>query len=89
MDTQVTLEQAIAALRTMYGDTMENGYEDGKDAMVAALEEQLHVPKHEAKELVEGLIKARTIRWEGSAESLGASQNQSANIMLVDGIWHF
>ncbi len=88
MSSSVTLEQAVDALKKMYGERMENGYEDGKDAMTLTLEEQLHIGKHEARQLVEGLIAARTIRYQGGADSLPAAANQATEIPLVDGFWY-
>jgi hypothetical protein len=88
MDKVVTLEQAVSALREVYGNRMENDYEDGKDAMSETLQDRLHIDKHQAKQLVEDLIQARTIRYEGSADSLPAAANQATEIPLVSGVWH-
>jgi hypothetical protein len=72
----------------MYGNRMENGYEDGMDAMSETLQERLKLGKHEAKQLVQDLVKARTIRYEGNSGSLPASANQATEVPLVDGFWY-
>lgn len=88
MSANVTLEQAVAALKNMYGESMENGYEDGIDAMTLTLEESLHLSKHDAKQLVQDLVKARTIRYVGGEGSIPAAQNQALNVPMQDGMWY-
>jgi hypothetical protein len=89
MDAQITLEQAVAELRNVYGEKWESGYEDGKDGMTETLVERFKISKHEAAQLVQDLERARTIRWQGGADALPAPESQPMTIPLVGGYWYF
>jgi hypothetical protein len=88
MEQQPTLEQAVAVLREMYGETLEASYDDGKDAITQTLEERLKISRGQARELVDGLIEARTIRWQGGAAGVPSAEGSSVSIPLIAGMWH-
>lgn len=82
MENQVSLEQAVAALRKMYGPEYGAGFDDGKKDMAKTLEEQLGLSGGDAKAAIEALVQAHTIRWVSSPEAVPNQQGTMG--MVVD-----
>lgn len=87
MDQPLSLEQAAAILQDTYGETYEATYQDGKDAFAQTLQDRFHIGHGEAKQLVEGLERARTIHWQGGAGSAPNPEGSPATVPLVVGMW--
>ncbi len=60
---KIGLSEAGEALRDYFGPRLNADREGGKDRMVDALVERLHVTKGEAKKLVDDLIDADSIHF--------------------------
>jgi hypothetical protein len=70
MQEQVSLEQAVAALKKQYGPSLVMGFEDGKDDMAKTLEKELAIDAGQAKQAVEALVETHTIEWVSSSAGL-------------------
>lgn len=82
MQEQVSLEQAVAALKKMYGPTLVMGFDDGKADMAKTLEKELGISAAQAKQEVEALVEAHTIKWTGS--SAGVPNPEGTMGMVVE-----
>ena len=63
MEQEITLQQAVQALRKQNGERLEAGQEDGRNLMAAALEQQLNISRERAKGIVRDLEDAHSVRW--------------------------
>lgn len=86
MDKEVSLEQAVAALRKMYGPEYGAGFEDGKADMAKTLEEQLGLSSEDAQAAIEGLVGAHTIRWVSQPEGI-PNQQGTMGMVVEDAKW--
>lgn len=86
MDNPVSLEQAVAALRRMYGPEYGAGFDDGKENMAKTLEEQLGVSGDEAKAAVDALVEAHTIRWQSQPDAI-PNQQGTMGMVIKDAKW--
>ena len=66
MSEQISLGQAMRALHSEFGDAFPAGLEQGKEMMALALQDRLNLERTQADELVNDLIEARSVRWEGT-----------------------
>lgn len=87
MAEQVNLSEAMQALRSFYGDSFADGFEDGKDDMTGTLEERMRLSKHEARQVVEALVAARMVRWEGTVDSIPAAEGTVSGGAIIEGTW--
>jgi hypothetical protein len=63
MDQEITLQQAVQALRKQYGERIDAGQEEGRDLMADALEQQLAISRDRAKGIVRDMEAAHSVRW--------------------------
>ena len=87
MEQEVSLEQAVAALKNQYGPTLVMGFDDGKDDMSKTLERALGIPGHEAKKVVDALVETKTIRW-ASSPSVIPNQQGTMGMVVEEATWH-
>lgn len=88
MQEQVSLEQAIAALKKQYGPSMVMGFEEGKDEMAKTLYQELSIPKNEAKKVIEALVASKTIRWQSSPAGT-PNQEGTMGMIVEEATWTF
>ncbi len=102
MAQEITLQQAMDALKKQYGERLEAGREEGRELMADVLSAQLDIPKERARGVVEDLEAAGSIRWRerhtrepGVPPSLavqGTSGSNVSPIMVstnIEGYWRF
>jgi hypothetical protein len=92
VEQELNLGEAARALQTEHGDSLQAGLEQGKEIMVLTLQDRLRISRSEADKLVEALIQAHTVRWEGSTGNLPAEQtgvNPAVAARAEAGTWHF
>ena len=92
MEQELNLGEAARALQTEHGDSLQAGLEQGKEIMALTLQDGLKISGADAKKLVEALIEAHTVRWEGSTGNLPAEQsgvNSAVAPRAEAGTWHF
>jgi hypothetical protein len=63
MEQEITLQQAMQALRRHYGEGFEAGREEGRALMAEALCTELSISKDKAKGVVEDLEQAHSVNW--------------------------
>lgn len=63
MDQEITLQQAMEALKKHYGEGLAAGREEGRDLLADALCTELGIPKNKAKGIVQDLEAAHSIQW--------------------------
>jgi hypothetical protein len=68
MAEQVTLQQAVQALKKQFGDRIEAGQDEGRNLMAEALEQALNVSKDRARGIVQDLEEAHSVRWMTQVE---------------------
>ncbi|MGH8248884.1 MAG: hypothetical protein ACREUU_20950 [Gammaproteobacteria bacterium] len=59
----IELSDAVRALQNRFGPRLAGGQDEGRRLMAEALEEHFRVLRGEAKDLVQALEDAHTIRW--------------------------
>lgn len=92
MEQELNLGDAARALQTEHGDTLQAGLDQGKEIMALTLQDRLKISRAEADTLVEALIEAHTVRWQGSTGNLPAEQsgvNAAVAPRAETGTWHF
>lgn len=88
MAQQFSLGEAMQALKSFYGDSFEGGFEDGQDMMTDTLRDKLHLSEHDAKQVVQALVKEKMVRWSGTVDSIPAAEGTAAGGPIVNGTWH-
>lgn len=91
MDQELNLGEAVRAVQAEYGESFAAGLEQGKEMMALALQDRLKVARAEADKVVEALIDARTIRWEGKTGNLPIEQtgvSPTASGRAEAGMWY-
>ena len=74
MADAIGLTEAAQTLKDHFGERLNATYNDGRQQMIDALRERLHVSAQEAKRLVDALETAHTIRWiEGGQTDVAPS----------------
>jgi hypothetical protein len=94
MSQDLSLTDAVNALRDQFGHDLRAGRDEGRDMMVDALSERLSISREDAKKAVEALEKSRTIQWvEADAAqdiALGApSTGQGMPLGVEEAYWQF
>ena len=91
MADQVSLEGAMQVLHDVYGEKLEGDHEGGKTAFAETLEERMQLPKPEARRVVDALIEAHTLRWQGRAVGVAGIEGSGQNppgVAFVEGAWY-
>ncbi len=83
MDDTTGLQEAAQTLLDHFGPRLETGRAEGRRLMAEVLEQKLGISSHDAKELVEALEQAHTIRWIAGGEQGGT---EPAVIPIVPGV---
>jgi hypothetical protein len=86
MENTVSLEQAVTALRTQYGREYAAGFEDGKADMAKTLEKDLGVNGAQAKQVIEALVEAHTIRWLSTPDAI-PNQQGTMGMVVEEAHW--
>ena len=94
MSPDLSLTDAVNALREQFGHQLRAGRDEGRDMMVDALEERLSLSRGDAEKAVEALEQSRTIDWvEADAAqdiALGApSTGQGMPLGVEEAYWRF
>ena len=63
MTNTPSLQQAAQTLLTQFGARLETGRDEGRKRMAEALSIRLGLSEHDARTLVDDLIRAHTVRW--------------------------
>jgi hypothetical protein len=71
MAVTVSPAEAVAALQDIYGPQLDATREEGHEMMIDALRKRFSIAKRDARELVEELEQARTIRYRPGTRSTG------------------
>lgn len=74
MDSELSLGEAVRAIQAEYGESFAGGLEQGKENMALVLQDRLKLQRSDADKVVEALIDAHTIRWEGKTGNLPIEQ---------------
>jgi hypothetical protein len=91
MAQEVDLTTAVQTLKDVYGESFQGDFDGGKDAMTNTLIQQLKIDHGEAKKLVEALVEAHTIRYEGGPLGIPSAENSSVNPpvgFFSEGTWY-
>ena len=91
MAEELSLGDGARALKAEYGESFQAGYDDGKDMMALTIQDRLKLSKEQAAGLVNDLIEAHTIRWEGSPARLAYQETGMFNVptqRVQDGTWY-
>ncbi len=94
MAHKVELTAAVTALQEHFGPQLRAGRDEGRDMIVDALKEQFGMSGSDAKELVEVLEKAHTIRWveTGDAQDVviaAPTTGQGMPLGVEESYWQF
>jgi hypothetical protein len=71
---ELTLGNAVRALQDELGESFKAGFEQGREMMAKALEKQLQLEREQAEGIIQDLIDARTIRFEGGTVNVPQEQ---------------
>jgi hypothetical protein len=91
MAQELSLGEAARALMAEYGESFEAGFESGKAMMALTLQDRLKLTKSDAEGLVNDLIEAHTIRWEGKPARLAVQETGMFNAStqrVQEGTWY-
>lgn len=80
MEQELNLGQAMRALHADYGESFKAGLSQGKEMMALTLQDRLQIERAQADTVVEALIDARTIRWEGRTMNIPMEQTGMFNV---------
>jgi len=80
MADELNLGQAMRALQSEFGESFNAGLEQGKEMMALALQDGLQISRKDADKVVEALIDARSIRWEGTTANIPMEQTGMFNV---------
>jgi hypothetical protein len=89
MAVPISVADAAVALQTHFGARLEADYEDGRGELADALRQHFSLSRGEARQLVEQLESARTIRWRpgaGPDATLGDASNALGGMAAGTGI---
>ena len=94
MANDISLTDAITALRDQFGHELRAGRDEGRDMIVDALVERLNLDKGTAKSLVDALEQSRTIQWleADAAQDIAItapSTGQGMPLGVEEAYWHF
>lgn len=68
MEREISLQDAVQALKEQYGERVDAGQDEGRDMMAETLQNALGVSAGRAKEIVRDLEEAHSIRWVAQTE---------------------
>jgi hypothetical protein len=91
MEQEINLGEAVRALQAEHGESFAGGLEQGKEMMARTLEARLNIERARADAVVEALLDARSIRWEGSAGIIPLEQTGVLPIVSARaeaGMWY-
>lgn len=91
MANELNLGEAARALEAEYGESFRAGLDDGKEMLAVTLQDRLKLDREQANRVVDALIEARTIRWEGQPGQLGIQESGMFNVSthrIQEGTWY-
>ena len=91
MAEDMNLGQAARALEAEYGEMFRAGLDDGKEMMAQTLQDRLKLDRAAANKIVDALIEAHTIRWEGQPGQIGVQESGMFNVStqrIQEGTWY-
>src|SRR5262249_54977337 len=91
MAEELNLGEAARALEAEYGETFRAGLDDGKEMLAVTLQDRLKLDREAANRVVDALIEAHTIRWEGKPGKIGVQESGMFNVStqrLQEGTWY-
>jgi hypothetical protein len=56
--------------------------------MAGTLQERMQLSKHDARQVVESLVAARMVRWEGTVDSIPAAEGTLSSGAIIEGTWY-
>lgn len=91
MEKEMNLGEAVRALKAEYGESFPAGLDDGREMMALTLQDRLKVDKPEADRVVDALMEAGTIRWQGEPPKMGVQESGMFNVSserMQQGTWY-
>jgi hypothetical protein len=68
---QMNLAETVRILKEHFGERVTGTKDEGRDLMAQALQDQLGLSKDEARDAVDALERAHTIRWRDTPTTIG------------------